>query len=131
MSKPHKNHELNCKICKKDPATIEDIKFLYVNWAPIDEIAAKFKVTTALIRRHASQVGWFEERLANTKAKFAHIADSEVTFRGSDVVKALENIDKQEGKDEDKTGELLKKLDALTSLQLNQAIKELSKENEE
>jgi predicted signal transduction protein with EAL and GGDEF domain len=128
MAKVHGNHELNCKICKMSKEAQEDLEFLYVNWAPIDEIAAKFKITTALIRRHSAQMGWFDKRLLNTKAKYAAIADSVTQFRGSDAVKALENLDKQTGTVEDREGDLFKKLDALTSLELNKALKELSEE---
>jgi hypothetical protein len=111
------------------PEAQEDVKFLYVNWVRIDEIAEKFKLTPALLRRHAAQVGWYDERLANTKAKFAAIADSEVNFKGSDAVKALENLDKKAGDSGDIQSELMKKLDALTSLELNRALKELQKDS--
>jgi len=124
--KAHGNHENNCKICQLTADEQADIKFLYVNWASVKELATKLRLTEACIRRHATQTGWLEERLSNTKAKWASVADSEVEFKGSDVTKSLENIDKHMGNVEDKDGELLTKLDALTRVQLLQALKDIT-----
>ncbi len=124
---PHKNHSKNCKICAMSKTTQEEIKFLYINWERLSVMKKKYQVTIQCLNRHAKQVEWFEQRMENTEAKQAFIADivDDTDFKGSDATKALDSIDKKRGKVEDKEDSILKRLDGLTLAQINQELKRL------